>query len=305
MNEPSSYSYVRYLAAKSSVDERSISRRVWTAFLQLLVDRESSPLRILELGGGIGTTLQRIITELQSRDVKKVEYTFVDIESTHIQSSRKRLLKWADRRGFTIDTKNRKLTLRGPITVSVRLINADVLEFASASTGPYDAIVAQALLDLFSISEILDTLRPLLAPEGLWYLPTHFDGVTAFEPPIDEELEATIERLYHESMVEEKGGGRHGARSGRRLLSHFSQSQATLRTADSSDWIVFARGDEYPEDEAYFLNHILHFIEEELSDHPSLDHERFEWWIRKRRREIENGELIYVAHQLDVLAQEP
>jgi hypothetical protein len=77
---------------------------------------------------------------------------------------------------------------------------------------------------------------------------------------------------------------------------------ATLVEAGSSDWVVFAREDGYPKEEAYFLHHILHFIEEELSDHPDVDVGRLAEWVRRRRRQIETNELVYIAHQLDALA---
>ncbi|MCB0115995.1 MAG: hypothetical protein KDD84_17970, partial [Caldilineaceae bacterium] len=54
-------------------------------------------------------------------------------------------------------------------------------------------------------------------------------------------------------------------------------------------------------DEAYFLRHILHFVETTLSGHPELDATSFAQWLQTRRDQIERGELIYVAHQLDLL----
>ena len=57
-------------------------------------------------------------------------------------------------------------------------------------------------------------------------------------------------------------------------------------------------------EEPYFLHHILHFIEQELSEHPTLNSAHFARWIRNRRQQIVRGELIYIAHQLDVLARQ-
>ncbi len=40
-----------------------------------------------------------------------------------------------------------------------------------------------------------------------------------------------------------------------------------------------------------------------LQDHPDLDPLRFQQWITERHAQIERGELIYIAHQLDYLGE--
>jgi hypothetical protein len=59
----------------------------------------------------------------------------------------------------------------------------------------------------------------------------------------------------------------------------------------------------YPADEAYFLKFILHFFEESLGNHPELDPVVFADWLEKRRQQVELGELVYIAHQIDFLAR--
>ncbi len=295
MPEPDSYTYPRYLSAKRSVDERALNRRVWTRFVQLAARRES-PLRILEVGGGIGATLERIVKALDDRDVGIVEYTLVDVNPDNVGAARERL-------GPLTTERTRE---GGSQEVSIQFETTDLFDFAAnAEEGRYDVIVGQAILDLLSVPAALRALRPLLAKDGLWYLPIHFDGVTAFEPPLDSKLDAQIERLYHQSMAAKEPEGHDGAHTGRRLLTRLRMEGANLLEAGSSDWVVFAGKDGYPEDEAYFLHHVLHFVEDELTDHPALDSGAFAEWIEERRRQIEAGELIYVAHQLDVLALQP
>jgi len=289
VRSPSTYSYSRYLAAKESVDDRALNQRVWQRFIQDLVER-SSPIRILEVGGGVGSTMERILNALTQRGVETVAYTLVDVRPEHVDAARKRLSTWSNQR-------------EGGDAHSLRFVTADLLDFAAGADASYDAIVSQAVLDLLPVSETFGALRPLLRERGLWYLPIHFDGVTAFEPTVDAELDAQIERLYHESMAGEEGG-RDGAHTGRRLLPRLREAGANLLAAGASDWVVFAGTEGYSADEAYFLHHVLHFVEEELSDHPHLDPDVFTRWIAERRRQIDAGELIYVAHQLDVLAQQ-
>jgi hypothetical protein len=59
----------------------------------------------------------------------------------------------------------------------------------------------------------------------------------------------------------------------------------------------------YPADEAYFLHFILHFFEESLTGHAELDAVAFANWLKERRAQIERGELVYIAHQMDFLAR--
>jgi hypothetical protein len=66
---------------------------------------------------------------------------------------------------------------------------------------------------------------------------------------------------------------------------------------------VHGTSGKYPQDEAYFLHFILHFFEESLKGNAELNEDVFAEWLRKRHEQIECGELVYVAHQLDFLVQ--
>lgn len=290
MHEPSTYSYPRYLTAKASVDDRALNRRVWERFIREIAARES-PIRILEVGGGVGATIQRIVDSLNAQGGEPtVHYTFVDQEPKNVDAARRRL------------SNGRREREGGE--VSIEFVTEDLFQFSAGASATYDVVVAQAVLDLLPVTKTLRTLRPLLKDNGLWYLPIHFDGVTAFEPPIDSELDAKIERLYHASMVPEGKDDIDGPHTGRRLLTRLREVGAKLLEAGSSDWVVHGTEAGYPQDEAYFLHHILHFVEQELSDHPALNSADFAKWIRDRRQQIVRGELIYIAHQLDVLARQ-
>jgi hypothetical protein len=56
------YSFIRYLEAKKSVDDRAINRHVWQVLSGSLPQTSpEKPLRIVEMGAGIGTMIERMI----------------------------------------------------------------------------------------------------------------------------------------------------------------------------------------------------------------------------------------------------
>jgi len=142
-----------------------------------------------------------------------------------------------------------------------------------------------------------------LAPGGLFYFSLNFDGATIFEPPIDPDLDALVETLYHRTMDTRRHRGRPSgsSRTGRRLFRRLQEAGARLIAAGSSDWVVFPGPDGYPEDEAYLLHFIIDTISQALHGHPELPASRFQAWIDHRHRQIDAQELIYIAHQLDFL----
>lgn len=78
-----------------------------------------------------------------------------------------------------------------------------------------------------------------------------------------------------------------------------------ILSAGSSDWVIYPGPTGYSPDEAYFLHFILDTIRGALTGKPDLDQRLFGDWIAERHRQIEKGDLIYIAHQLDLLAEVP
>ncbi|HET7142739.1 MAG TPA: hypothetical protein VFI68_01860, partial [Anaerolineales bacterium] len=107
--------------------------------------------------------------------------------------------------------------------------------------------------------------------------------------------------LYHASMDARTTGG--DSRAGRHLFGHLRKAGAEVLAAGASDWVVHSVNGKYPADEAYFLHFILHFFEESLMGHEQLDGIEFADWIKERRSQIDRGELVYIAHQMDFLAK--
>lgn len=300
MTEPDEYTYPRYLHAKKTVDDRALNRRVWGCFLDQLTAGSPEEVRILEVGGGVGATVERVVDAIGHRSVTHLDYTFVDLNPENVHAGREALTRWAKTQGFEVRGDQQQHWVGNDLGVSIQYLAEDLFDHAATDTGTFNAVIAQAVLDILDTRKTMKALKAQLTSPGLLYLPIHFDGLTSFEPSLP--LDGKIEELYHESMTSASGQGRDGAKCGRHLLTHFKKTEALFEVG-SSDWIVHPTHEGYPADEAYFLHHILHFIEEELTDHPELERTRLKKWLQTRRRQIDDEELIYIAHQLDVLAQ--
>lgn len=303
--DPLEYSFTRYLTAKVSVDDRALNHHVWQTLVERLpVASPEAPLRIVEVGAGIGTMIERA---LERGLLSYAAYTAVDVLRENLEAFRRRLPHWAEaRRLACIEEGEGGLIIRGEgLGVEVRLVADDAFDFAARRRGreTWDLLIAHAFLDLVDLSTALPALLALLRPGGLCYFTLNFDGVTTLMPEIDPAFDALVERLYHRTMDERLVDGKPSgdSRTGRKLLDRLHAMGVERLAVGSSDWVVFPRQAEYPADEAYFLHFIIHTLETALRGHPELDGDRFAEWVAERRAQIERRELVYIAHQLDLL----
>ncbi|MBK8049212.1 MAG: methyltransferase [Anaerolineales bacterium] len=283
-------SFVRYLTAKKSVDDRALNQSVWSALAAAIQTRQAGsaePLRVLELGAGIGTMIERVLTwKLLPEAGAPVTYTAIDAEAGNIAAAELRLAN-------------------APAWLELQLQTADVFEFAAqtAVEKHFDLLIANAFLDLVDTARVLPQFTRLLRPGGLAYFTINFDGATILQPEIDPPFDAAIEAIYHLSMDERITNGEPSgdSRTGRHLFGRLAEAGIKVLAAGSSDWVVHAVDGIYPEDEAYFLHFIVETMHGALREHPALAGERFEEWITTRHAQIDRGELVYIAHQLDFL----
>lgn len=285
------FDFTRYLASKRTVDDRALNRRVWQTLADAVAGAlpPDRPLRVLEVGAGIGTMVERVVEwGLFSGSSYEVAYTAIDSEEGNIEAARRRLAH---------------LTSSKEAGLQVRLQTADLYAFAARRENRqrFDLIIAHALLDLLHLPTALPILLQMARPAGLFYFSINFDGATLFLPEVDPALDSRIEALYHRSMDTRITDGQPSgdSRTGRRLFHALRACGAEVLAAGSSDWVVHAVDGTYPHDEAYFLSCILHFVESTLRGHPELDTGEFGEWLATRRQQVAHGELMYVAHQLD------
>jgi len=302
---PAAPDFIRYLAAKQGLDDRSLNRRVWDHLAQAVRERpDPAPLRVLEVGCGIGTMAERLLDwGLLTRAV----YTGIDLDPGLVRAAGERLSGYAAARQvpLTVDSGGARRFSTPSQDVRITLEAADLFDFLDHEPGKsaWDLLVAHAVLDLIDLPTALPRLLARLSPGGLFYFTLNFDGATTFEPPIDPDLDALIETLYHRTMDTRRYRGRPAGSSltGRRLFGRLQEAGARVAAAGSSDWVVFPGPDGYPGDEAYFLHFIIDTISRALHGHPELAGSGFPAWTAQRHHQIESRELIYVAHQLDFL----
>ena len=287
---PLAYSFPRYLAAKRSVDDRALHRGVADALRAALAAAGRDPLRVAEVGAGIGTMVERTLDWGLFPPGACVQYVALDAEAENVAAAQMRLA------GL-------------PAWLDLRVEVGDLHAWAAApeSAHCYDLLIANAVLDLLDLDAALPALAGVLRPGGLAWFTLNFDGATLFEPPLDSLFDAAVEAAYHRTMDERlaSGGPSGGSRTGRRLFSALRAAGFSVAAAGASDWIVYGGPGGYPGDEAYFLHHILHFVEGALAGGPTLDPARLRAWLAARHAQVERGELVYIAHQLDFLARVP
>lgn len=281
--------FIEYLDAKRSVDDRSLHPRVWAAFLREMEDAKSrEPVEIAELGAGIGTMCRRVFRALGGEDLVY-----------HLVDENPALLEEAARR--TPDSG------RAPDSVLFHPGDAAVWLDGLPDGQVFQAVLANAFLDLVDIPAVLDRVFSRLMPGGLGYFTINYDGRTDFLPALDGDEE--ILAAYNGSMRERKGSYFGTDASGRRILGHLLDRGYPILDAGASDWVVAPRPDGdgrpgYTRDEETFLRAILIMVEDSVS-RSTCDPGRLSEWLKIRRTQVRDRGLVYVAHQLDILTRKP
>lgn len=300
--QPKEYSSIRYLEAKRTVDDRALNQQVWHRLIdELGILPGEGPLQVLEAGAGVGTMVERLVEWGVCIDF---DYTAVDSAPFLLDHAYRRLIGWAEARGRLAERLGQgRLIVDGDgQRIILQLRAEDIFDIAQREGGNWDLIGAHAFLDLVDLDMAIPCLFSLLRPGGLFYFTLVFDGVTIFRPPIDPLFDSCVEACYHQSMKRRTDHGEPGERSqtGRMLLEALTFQRVPVLAAGSSDWLVYPP---YVRDEGYFLHHIVHLMEESLNGCPDLEPHRLDRWLATRHRHVEEGRLIYVAHQLDVLGR--
>jgi SAM-dependent methyltransferase len=291
--------YARYLAAKTTVDDRALNRQVLAELRSLM---PAGAPRVLEVGAGLGTMVARL---LDWGVIGSGEYVLLDTDRQLLDRSRWWLRDWAAVRGVRCDLLPDGLQVGD---LRVRLVHAELGAYLQAAHGELaDVLIANAVLDLVDIPAVLPGLLRLLVPRGVYWFTINYDGESSFAPGYAHDDQ--VMRAYHRDMDERIRYGRPAgeSRTGRRLFHHLRDVGAPALAAGSSDWVVYPDPDgNYPADEAYFLHSILTTIRDALRHRPGqVEPADLADWMAVRCRQLAAGELVYIAHQLDFVGRSP
>src|SRR6201986_152529 len=272
--------YARYLAAKTTVDDRALNGHVLAELRRLMP--VGAP-RVLEIGAGLGTMVARL---LDLGVVGAGEYILLDTDRPLLDDSRRWLRDWAAARGRRTDLLPDGLRVGD---LRVRLVHAELGSYLETDHGALaDVLIANAVLDLVDVPAILPGLLRLLVPGGVYWFTINYDGETIFAPGHPHDDQAM--QAYHRDMDERIRFGRPAgeSRTGRRLFHYLRAAGAPALAAGSSDWVVSAGPDgDYPGDEADFLLAILSTIEDALRSRPDrVDPADLAGWLAARRRQL-------------------
>jgi hypothetical protein len=293
------FDYARYLAAKTTVDDRALNRHVLAELRRLM---PAGAPRVLEVGAGLGTMVARL---MDWGAVGAGEYILLDADRHLLDCSGQWLRDWAAARGLRSDLLPDGVRVGD---LRVRLVHAELGGYLQADHGALaDVLIANAVLDLVDVPAVLPGLLRLLVPGGVYWFTINYDGESIFMPghPHDDK----VMQAYHRDMDERIRYGRPAgdSRTGRRLFHNLRAAGAPALAAGSSDWVVSAGPDgNYPGDEAYFLRSILNTIENALRSRPDrVEPADLASWLAVRGRQLAAGELVYIAHQLDFAGRAP
>ncbi len=304
------------LEHKRTVDDRALNDRVWSAFVDGLAEfgdsgeTSTEPVRVLEIGGGIGTMVAR----LAERDAlpPSVSYRLIDLDERNIGYAREHLPERLETLGYDVEQETSSVVARSTDeqgadrTLEVHLETGDAFEAPDRKDGhpEADAVIASAVLDVVDLEHALSRIPNLLRERGLLYAPITYDGTTAFSPR--DRLDDRLMELYNRHMdeIRDRPGS---SRAGRELFAALDRpdTEFDLLEVGGSDWIVRPDDGTYPAEEKAFLRELLETIDGALTAYPATtltptDRQR---WIEARRTQLERGELGLLARHLDALAR--
>jgi SAM-dependent methyltransferase len=290
-----------YLDAKFALDERSLNPAVRSAFLSSLRDRPA--LALLDLGTGSGASIWRLLNANLAADL---EITAVDLDTDLLDLAFKRMVVLLGARGFKVWTSPGSLRgERGKRRVAIDFVRAELPDFGHEGPGRYDAVMAQALMDLLPAPLMTKRIAGWLRSRGVFYASLNYDGGTTLFPMYpDSGLEDRILGLYDASMERQLAGQPcGGARSGRRLHAALRETGFEVLAYGSSDWSLTPLHGRYRDRDDVCLSALLEMIRGEAEKSGRIDADALDTWYRRRVKQIEAGELGLLSHQIDILAE--
>ena len=284
-----------YFEAKAFVDDNSLHEPTKSLFLALA---DSVKGRVLDLGCGSGKMLERL---LKWGIPESTVYVGVDSDPGVLEPF-ERTFKALFGQVQTNANDNR-IEITAPGGIQILLYTQGAEDFLREQ-DQFEVITSCSFFDLVDVYSVLPPVYEKLRRGGWVYSVCNFSGETYFEPVISSELDEKVIRLYHDSMRQRNlalgiPGGEYC--SGRKLAPVWQRCGGEVVSFGPSDWVICPRQGKYREEEHHLLRSILNFVAQALRGYSELTPEEIDFWIRERKRQLEDGRLIFVARNLDFL----
>jgi SAM-dependent methyltransferase len=284
-----------YFEAKAFVDEKSLHEPTKSLFLAVAGGMKGS---VLDLGCGSGKMIQRL---LKWGVPGSTIYVGVDSDPLVVEPFEHTFNSFFGQ--VETSAKDDRIEISAPGGIRILLYTMGAEAFLR-KRDQFEVITACSFFDLVSVCSVLPLAYEKLRKGGCVYFACNFDGETYFQPTISSELDETVVRLYHDSMRRRNltlGIPDGDYCSGRKLGPVWQRCGGEVVSLGPSDWVIRPRQGGYREEERHVLQSIVSFVAQALSGCSELAPEEIDCWVRERRRQLENGELIFFARNLDFL----
>lgn len=279
------FDYVKYLDVKKDIDDRCLNKLVWNNFTHWLMAKNQlgTELRVLEIGAGIGTMIERL---LEASLLRQCHYIALEPESSFREATQNRLSAWANAYGvdFEICTENIWLLSSKDLDLTIEWLaaEADKIDQLFASES-FDLLLSHAVIDLLPVPTLMPVLLSKLKQDAGFYFSLNFSGETSFFPadPSDD----AISNNYHNDMDARFLELAWQPSLTGKLLPQWLQDYGCQKViAGESDWNLSDKNQ--TAGDGLFIKNILDTIKKALAGMPSLED-----WLNKRYEQLAQQEL--------------
>ena len=287
-----SFDYVDYLALKKSVDDNSLNPRVWQVMADWTTAQQQGGqlLRILEIGAGIGTMIERF---LDGGLLSHCDYTAVELEPGFRDAAMQRLRQWAGSHNYHFEQQRPSVWSLGYAgkKIVIHWINGDATKIGlQFGPGTLDMIIGHAVVDLLPVPVCMPNILKCLSAHGGYYYSLNYAGETLFLPPLPEDQK--IFQAYNNDMDRRFPGlDWQPSRTGQQLGIWLVEHGHRIIAEGDSDWELQSNPDQPTN---LFIANILGTIETALSGLPGLPD-----WLAERRQQLQSGQLKFHASNRD------
>lgn len=296
-------SYAQYLDAKRTVDDRALSTAVFERLAAAMADLDRPAPTCLEIGVGRGDMPCRLVAAEVFPPDTEVTYLAYDTRAALVAGLADAIAaRAASMNGVAVvDHRSDRITVIDrdrDVDVTVKAQHRDARE-ALPTRSDLALVVGKSVMDLLDPAAVIPDVFAALADGGHAHFPLTFDGRTDLIPRHPDDR--AILEAYHATM-DRRVDGPGTSRAATETIESVLAAGGLISAIRPSDWIVRPVAGAYPAAEAEFLGHILDTIEEAIRTHPTVTPAADPGpWLDRRRADLANARLAYVAHQLDLL----